>query len=282
LVSVIEELRKLKQSRGSPLEGDADHGIVPEAHAATEEGLAGALRKAENAGDLSGQPVRPPREPSDFSAELREQRPSRDVSHQPNQVAGKPSIVRRLFRSLARFSIAVLIGVAATLLWQSYGNEAKELVRTWVPSVAWLLSAPKTKFPANVDVAAEHTAAIAPAGAPAQWTGPTSLPAAPAPAAASDSAQQLEAIASDLAAVRRSLEDLTAKQQQMAQEIATLHTMEQDIKEKVSPPTPSQAAPVPPHRPQPRAAAPPPRPSPAQPPSTTPSPPTERSPAPAR
>jgi uncharacterized iron-regulated membrane protein len=43
---------------------------------------------------------------------------------------------RRLTRSLARFSLAVLIGVGATLAWQSYGGEA---VRVWAPSLGWLL-----------------------------------------------------------------------------------------------------------------------------------------------
>ena len=36
--------------------------------------------------------------------------------------SGRPSIGRRIFRTLTRFSIAVLIGVGATLGWQSYGG----------------------------------------------------------------------------------------------------------------------------------------------------------------
>jgi hypothetical protein len=37
----------------------------------------------------------------------------------------RPSIGRRIFRALARFFIAVLIGVGATLAWQSHGDDAK-------------------------------------------------------------------------------------------------------------------------------------------------------------
>jgi hypothetical protein len=40
-------------------------------------------------------------------------------------VSGRPSIVSRMFRTIARFSIAVLIGVCATLAWQSHGDQAK-------------------------------------------------------------------------------------------------------------------------------------------------------------
>ncbi len=41
-------------------------------------------------------------------------------------------------RSLSRFSFAVLIGVVGTLAWQSYADEANEMVRTWAPSLGWL------------------------------------------------------------------------------------------------------------------------------------------------
>jgi len=39
--------------------------------------------------------------------------------------SARSSIGRRMFRALARFSIAVLIGVGGTLGWQSYGDAAK-------------------------------------------------------------------------------------------------------------------------------------------------------------
>jgi len=63
------------------------------------------------------------------------------------QVASdRPSIPRRRIRTLGRFSVAVLIGVGAatligvgaTLTWQSYGGE---MIRAWAPSLGWLLPA---------------------------------------------------------------------------------------------------------------------------------------------
>ena len=129
----------------------------------------------------------------------------------------RPSIGRRIFRTLTRFFIAVLIGVGATLAWQSYGDTAREMMVARVPTLAWLLSVSATKPPPVV-------AATPPA-----------------------SAQQLESLASNLDGVRRSVEQLAAKQEQIAQNIATLQTVEEDIRQKMlyTPPSSSQAAPIP-------------------------------------
>src|SRR5713101_1169821 len=138
----------------------------------------------------------------------------------------RPSIGRRIFRTLTRFSIAVLIGIGATLAWQSHGDAARDMVVAQAPSLAWLLSVSTTKSPAM--------AATAP-----------------------DPAQQLEPLTSNLDVVRRRVEQLAAQQEQMAQNIATLQAVEEEIRQKVSspPPSPSQQAPsIPQHKPpQPRA-----------------------------
>ena len=138
----------------------------------------------------------------------------------------RPSIGRRMLRSLTRFSIAALIGVGATLGWQSYGDAAKEMVIARAPTLAWLLSISTTKPPV--------VAATSP--------GPV---------------QQLEPLAFNLDIVRHSVEQLAAKQEQMAQNIAALQTVEEDIRQKMSSTPPSaapQAASIPqPNPPQPRA-----------------------------
>ena len=139
---------------------------------------------------------------------------------------GRPSIGRRIFRTLTRFSIAVLIGVGATLGWQSYGDAAKEMLVARVPTLAWVLSVSTTKSPV-------------------------------AAATSTDSMQQLAPLASNLDVVRRSVEQLAAKQEQMAQNIAALRAVEEDIRQKMSstPPAPAQqAASIPPPKPpQPKA-----------------------------
>jgi hypothetical protein len=149
---------------------------------------------------------------------IRSPRPS-----SPNDTASdRPSIGRRIFRTIARFFIAVLIGIGATLAWQSHGDAAREMVVARAPSLGWLLSVSTTKSPA--------VAATAP-----------------------DPVQQLEPLASNLDVVRRSVEQLAAKQEQMAQNIATLQAVEEDIRQKVSSPPPSpslQAVPIPQYKPQ--------------------------------
>ncbi|MGJ5150568.1 hypothetical protein [Bradyrhizobium sp. HKCCYLR1023] len=141
-----------------------------------------------------------------------------------NIASDRPSIGRRTLHTLARFVIAVLIGIGATLAWQSYGDAARDKVVARVPSLGWLLSVSTTKSPAIASTA-----------------------------------QQLEPLAFNLDVVRRSVEQLTAKQELMAQNIATLQAVADDIRQRMSTTPPSslsqqQAAPIPQHRlSQPRA-----------------------------
>jgi hypothetical protein len=140
--------------------------------------------------------------------------------------SGRPSIGRRIFRTLTRFSIAVLISVGATLGWQSYGDAAKEMLVARAPTLAWVLSVSTTKSPVVA-------------------------------ATSADPMQQLVPLAFNLDVVRRSVEQLAAKQEQMAQNIAALQAVEEDIRQKMSstPPAPAQqAASIPqPKPPQPKA-----------------------------
>jgi hypothetical protein len=136
----------------------------------------------------------------------------------------RPSIGRRILRTL----IAVLIGIGATLAWQSHGDAARDMVVARAPSLGWLLPVSTTKSLAM--------AAIAP-----------------------NPVQQLEPLASNLDLVRRSVEQLAANQELMAQNIATLQVVADDIRQRMSttppsPPSQQQAAAIPQHKPpQPRA-----------------------------
>jgi hypothetical protein len=137
----------------------------------------------------------------------------------------RPSTIRRMLRSLTRFCIAVLIGVGVTLAWQSYGDKAREVLSTQVPPLGWL-SVSATTLTSDGQGPAQDAAV--PQSAP--------LPQAPAPAAAATTPEftQLEPMARDLAAMRRSLEQLAVKQEQMAQNIAALQAAQQDIRKKIS------------------------------------------------
>ena len=179
---------------------------------------------------------------------------------------GRPSNVRRVLRSLARFSIAVLIGAGATLAWQSYGGIARELLSTQVPSLSWLLVSTTTPTPGAERSAQE------PAGS---QSAPIAQTAPPAAAATTSEFTQLEPIAHDLAAMRRSLEQLAAKQEQMAQNVAIVQAVEQDIKKKMSSRPLAQTISDQPRKPP----KPPANSSPAQSPPVPPPPPVAQSPS---
>ena len=133
------------------------------------------------------------------------------------QPAGsRPSFGKRMFRGLVRFSIAVLIGVGGTLGWQSYGDEIREMLIAQAPALGLLLPVPTTRSPVMA-------------------------------ATSTDTTRQFAPLASTLDAVRRSVEQLAAKQEQMAQNIAALRAGER--------PSSTPAAPTPSPAPAPQAAS---------------------------
>ena len=150
----------------------------------------------------------------------------RSSNFQSDQFASeRPSIGRRISRTLARFFFAVLIGVGTTLAWQSYRKEAKEVVTTWVPSLGWLLPVSATMMSGSTETSPEL-------------------------------GQQLKPIALDLALIRRSVEqlaadlkDLAAKQEQIAHDTATLQAVERDLRQNISSVPPPGAVQIP--RPKP-------------------------------
>src|SRR5947209_16861608 len=93
----------------------------------------------------------------------------------------RPSLARRVFRGLTRFVFIFCIGVAATVAWQSYGDQGRATIAAARPELAWL--AP-TSMPAAQTAAALATAA---------------------PASAASELQQLKA---DLTQLRESLQQL--------------------------------------------------------------------------
>ena len=115
-----------------------------------------------------------------------------------------------------RFLIAICVGVAATLAWQSYGDAARQIVANSYPQLAWL----------------------APEAAVAQTAPATILP----PNTSSDQ-QQLKAMSLDLAVLRQRVDQIAAGQDRITRDItAKLQAAEQDILDKISAPVPQPAA----------------------------------------
>ena len=129
----------------------------------------------------------------------------------------RPAIGSRILRTLIWIFAPVLIGIGAALAWQSYDSTARDMVVGQIQSLGWLLSPAKS---------------------------PPAL-AATAP----ETIQQLEPLVYNFEVVRRSVAQLAAKQDQMAQDIALLQAVADDIREKVSTapssPTPQQTVAIP-------------------------------------
>jgi hypothetical protein len=275
----------------SPAQADPRHDgdlvvLAPKDWADAQEALS---RLAHVASDR-----RRPAAGSDFSAGARVTEPSLEATLRPDDLnndplpTDRPSLGRRASRSLARFLATACIGVAATLVWQSYGGSALQMVASSVPQLGRLLSPPANP-PSGREIAVEQPsppavqasvpqAASAQAGAVAPTA--SEMAASPAPTAPSPELQQLATMVHDLAAVRQSVEQLAAGQEQMARDIAKLQTAGQDIRRRISalPPAATTTAhkPVPPPQPALQSSVaplPPTPPEPAPPSSAAPLPP---------
>lgn len=248
-----------------PTDPHPDDVLAPKELVGAEDALAKLAEATRAAVDLQ-----PRMAGADFSAGPRVASPSVDSVPLANDLfVGAPdsrepkpreikSRGRRAGRSLLRFLLAVSIGAAGTLAWQSYGDAARQMVATYIPALGPLSSdlasslgvtqqlpapedEPLAAVPANVAAPAQP-AALAPA---------TTDPVAPPPSP--ELMQQIEAMARDLAALRQSMEQLAAGHDQMARSLAKLRTAEENIQHKQPAPPPAAAR-------KPQATLPPPRP----------------------
>jgi hypothetical protein len=134
---------------------------------------------------------------------------------------GRQSPRKRALRTFSSLPIAFCIGVAATLAWQSYGDAAREMIANAHPQLGWL----------------------APQGEPVTQNVPDAVAVA-APAAPAFDQQQLNAIAIDLEAMRRSIDriapGIVAGQEQMARSIDRIATTQEQLARTVDQLTASQ------------------------------------------
>jgi hypothetical protein len=133
----------------------------------------------------------------------------------------RPSIGVRAVRGFIGFLLAVCIGVAG-IVWQAYGDAAKQMIGRWAPQLVATSSPP----PENAGLAeqpnppaVEASAAKAAPPPPAPVAQAAAEGVAPA-AAAPESAVLLESMARELASARQEIDQLKASQQQMSREIA--------------------------------------------------------------
>jgi small-conductance mechanosensitive channel len=110
-----------------------------------------------------------------------------------------------------RFLFTICIGVAATLAWQTYGDQAREIIASSNPQLAWL--APRT-----------------------------TVGQAPLATAARSNDLQLQELSLVLAALRQRVDQLAFQQEQMTRDIsAKVQAAQRDILDKIAATQPKPA-----------------------------------------
>lgn len=176
-----------------------------------------------------------------------------------------PSRTRRASRGFVRYVIAIGIGVAGTLAWQSYGEAAKRTIAANAPQLGWSPEAQQTiagwmrelgwakpQLASEKTVSAEKTTlasitadagqAGTPQAAAVAQTAPETKTETKSPTAAS--LEQVQQMAADLAALHQTVEYLSAGQDRMARDIATMQAANEAILQKVTAPPPPAAVPI--------------------------------------
>jgi hypothetical protein len=168
-----------------------------------------------------------------------------------NRLLAIENATERLASRGFRYMVAICIGVAAILAWQSYGEAAKQTIATKAPEFAW---SPQTKQMIAgwmQQLGWTKPLVVESKPAPVTQTAPETV-AAKTPATPSLDPQQVKQIEADIAAVRQTVErhladmratveQLAATQDQMAREIEKVQAADVEILEKIPTPPPKRA-----------------------------------------
>jgi hypothetical protein len=182
-------------------------------------------------------------------------------------VAIERQTTRRGSRGFTRYLVAILIGVAATLAWQSYGEATKQIIAAKAPELGWSPEA-KQMIASGIQQLGRTKPSAGPENtAPQQTVAPK---ASTAPSLDSAQAQQM---VQSLAALRESVQQLAAGQESLAtlaqtvdrlaagldevnREIGKLEVADEQILEKITPaPPPPRPIAAPARKPTPVPAS---------------------------
>jgi len=173
-----------------------------------------------------------------------------------NAIFERPSRARRAWRAFIRYVVAIGVGVAATLAWQSYGETTKQIIAMKAPQLGWSPDAQR-KIVAFMDelgwakppAASNSTPAAQGASQAASLAQTTpEMVVQKAPGTSSLELEQIQVMAKGLITLQQTVDTLAAHQDQMAHEIDRLQAADQEILDKVSAPSPQAAAATPPRR----------------------------------
>jgi len=217
-----------------------------------------------------------PRRAADASEPGETPAASPEPAHEPalravplNDNAGDVRIPSSRGRSgLAAILLAVCAGVAATMAWHSYGDEAKQRLSSFVPQLLAYVpmvmqSTSAQPNDAASQAAVSQTAAAQPAAAPASAQEASNEPATPAPSASAPAAatpaaaeappaqaavppelmQSIEAMTREIDSLKQTVQQLQAGQQQLSHDIAKVseHGTRHKVAAQTSKPAPRAA-----------------------------------------
>ena len=160
---------------------------------------------------------------------------------------------RRASRVFVRYLVAICIGVAGTLAWQSYGEATKRIIATSAPELGWSPEAKEMianwvqQLGWTKPLSGPENAAVRPAmpeppqAAPVAQTAPQTI-APKAPVAPSIDPEQVQQITQSLAALRQTVEQLAAGQDQIAREIKQVLAADMELLSKTPAPPPQPPA----------------------------------------
>jgi hypothetical protein len=166
------------------------------------------------------------------------------------RLAAIESEIKRRSRGFARYLVAVCIGVAAIVAWQSYAEPAKQIIATSAPELGWspeakqmIASWVQERGWTNPPPAGPETAAVrvpvaeTPQAIPVAQTAPEVV-APKAPATPSGDPEQVQQIMQGLAALQQTVEQLAGAQDRMARQITSLQASDSEILKRVPAPPP--------------------------------------------
>ena len=160
---------------------------------------------------------------------------------------------RRASRAFVRYLVAICIGVAGTLGWQSYGEAAKQIIATRAPELGWspeakeMIASWVQQLGWTKPLSGPENAAVRPAmpeppqAAPVAQTAPQTI-APKAPVAPSIDPEQVQQITRSLAALRQTVEQIAAAQDQIAREIKQVLAANVELLSKIPAPPPQPPA----------------------------------------
>ena len=138
-----------------------------------------------------------------------------------------------------RYLVAICIGVAAILTWQSYGEAAKQIIATRAPELGWSPEVKQMIASWVQQLGWTKPPVVESKAAPVAWNVAPKAPATP-----SIDPEQVQQMARDLAALRQTVEQLAAGQDQMvhetAREMARLESSLVNILLKIPEPPPQR------------------------------------------